>query len=224
MNIAGASNLQFALESLCHAFEDEYGIASNMVVQSSGMLTAQIMEGADYDIFLSANMQFPEFVFENNLALSSPEVFARGSLILWSNRLFSGINTALLTTDSIRHIAIANPETAPYGKAAQEYLHHSGIYDQISNKLVYGSSLSQTNQFIYSGAAEIGFTSKSLMLAKSIPETRWVSLDNSFYSPIEQGLVLLKNGEFHNEAKAFRDFLFSERGREILTNFGYELP
>jgi molybdate transport system substrate-binding protein len=124
----------------------------------------------------------------------------------------------------IDHIAIANPETAPYGKAALEYLQNKGYYDLMYDKLVYGSNISHSNQFVYSGAAAIGFSSKSVVYSPKINKAAWMPIDPTLYAPIEQGVLVIKNEAFKTQAEAFHAFLFSAKGKEILTNFGYELP
>lgn len=224
LTIAAAANIQFALEALCEAFTVESSILCRRVISSSGMLTAQIMEGATYDVFLSADMSYPEYLFKNGQGVSAPEIYAFGALVLWTNQEHLKLTIPLMLSDSIKHIAIANPETAPYGKAALTYLKNSGIYEAIQDKLVFGSSISQTNQFVYSGAADLGFTAKSVVYSPKITAENWIEPDTNLYLPIEQGILLLKNGSLNKEAQAFRKFLFSQKGKEILTNFGYQLP
>jgi molybdate transport system substrate-binding protein len=223
LTIAGAANIQFALEALIDSFEIESGITCRSVIGSSGILTAQIMEGADYHVLLSADMYYPNYLFKEGKGYS-PENYAYGNLILWTKDEHINLKDSFLFEDNVEHIAAANPETAPYGRAAIEYLKNSGLYDFVYDKIVYGSSISQTNQFIYSGAAEVGFTSKSVIFAPNANIGTWLPVDAEYYTPIEQGMLILKNDQFKSQAEAFRDFLFSKKGSEILTNFGYELP
>ena len=118
---------------------------------------------------------------------------------------------------------MANPKTAPYGRAAEEVLKKKGIYEPLKTKFVYGESVGQTNQFIISYVAEIGFTAKSIVLSLNMKgKGNWKDVDTELYSPIKQGVVLLKNRNVHLEgAKKFQQFLFSDKGKEILNKYGY---
>ena len=120
-------------------------------------------------------------------------------------------------------MALANPTTAPYGRAAVEVLKHYGVYESLEDKYVFGESIAQTNQFIISRAADVGFTALSVVRATGIPDSgRWKELDPDTYQPIAQGVVIIDQDHGNPEnALAFRDFLFSETGRGILTKFGY---
>lgn len=221
VRIATAANMQFAIDSLAKNFTLKTGIPSQSVISSSGKLTAQITAGAPYDIFLAADMKYPKVLFEKGLTANQPKVYAKGKLILWTLKDSISPSIAYLETDKINHIAIANPETAPYGAAAMEVLKHYQLGQKLKNKLVFGESIAQTNQFIHSEAAEIGFTSLSTIKApKLMNKGRWIEIDTNLYPPIEQGIVILKN--HHKDADQFYDFLFTEEARNILNHFGYE--
>jgi len=155
ITIATAANMQFAMEELITAFTDKTGIPCTMVVSSSGKLTAQIIAGAPYDIFVAADMKYPQEIYEKGLAQRPPKIYAYGTLVLWS--LLDEVIPSLpiLEENIINHIAIANPKTAPYGKAAKMILEEKGIYNTLEEKLVFGESIAQTNQFILSKAVEI---------------------------------------------------------------------
>ena len=128
-------------------------------------LTAQIKQGAPFDIFVSADMKYPQDLFESSFSKEPPWVYALGKLVLWSKgRKLESVRSALQDS-GVQHIAIANPMTAPYGKAAKEVLVKYHLWDEIQPKLVFGESISQTNQFIQSGAADFGFTAKSIVMA-----------------------------------------------------------
>ncbi len=224
LTIATSANMQFAMEALIRTFSQETGIACATIISSSGKLTAQIKEGAPFDLLVSANLKYPRELFESGLATAAPEVYAYGKLVLWTALENRVLALDKLSDSSIRHIALANPKTAPYGMAAQEVLEHYNYVAALKEKLVYGESIAQTNQFILSKAADMGFTAKSVVLSPSIlGKGQWMEVDSELYTPIEQGVVLLKNrGGQKEEAAAFYKFLFSDRGREILTNFGYQ--
>lgn len=223
--IAAAANMQYPMKDLVKTFTEKTGIECETVISSSGILTAQIREGAPFDVFVSADMKYPSALFKDGYTLSAPEIYAYGKLILWTLDKRLDPSLELLTSDRIRHIALANPKTAPYGMAAMEVLERTGIFEKVQNKLVLGESISQASQFVVSGAAEIGFTARSVVLSAELEDQgKWIEVDEKYYAPIAQGVVILKGRKkrIHQAAK-FHDFLFSEKGKEILDKFGYSV-
>ncbi len=225
ITIAAAANMQFALEELVQKFTRDTGIPCNLVIGSSGKLTAQIKEGAPYDIFVSANMKYPKEIANSGLAVIEPKVYAYGKVVLWTSDPNLAPDMLHLADDKIIHIAIANPRTAPYGMAATEILQRYNLYDSLQHKLVYGESIAQTNQFISSGAAEVGFTAMSVVLSPKLKgKGQWVAIDPELHAPIAQGIVVLKGSETRKkQAKAFHTFIFSPAAQKILSNFGYSV-
>lgn len=222
--IACASNVQFAMEELCKEFEKENSIKTSIIVASSGKLTAQIIEGAPYDIFVSADLKFPNKVYSEGKGFRKPEIYAYGQLMLISINPAISVDLNFINNEKIKHIAVANPKTAPYGRAAESVLHYYNLYEGLEKKLVYGESVSQTNQFISTGAAEIGFTSYSSLSAFPKPNN-YLLIDPDVHSPIEQGAILIKNTAKNDlDAEKFYLFLFSQKAREILIKYGYQLP
>jgi len=221
--IAAAANTQFAIRELTHAFEQKTGISSNLVISSSGKLTAQIKEGAPYHLFVSANMKYPEELYQSGLCVQKPKVYAYGQLVLWTHQKNDQLSMESLQADAVRHIAIANPKTAPYGEAAVEVLNHYGIFAAVQDKLVYGESISQTNQFILSGTADLGFTAQSVVMSPELlGKGTWIKLDTAGYSPIKQGVVVLKKRkEKIEDAQQFYDFLDTPSATQILKKYGY---
>jgi molybdate transport system substrate-binding protein len=226
ISIACASNVQFAMEEICREFEKEHDLSTSLIIASSGKLTAQIIEGAPYDIFVSADMKFPNEVFKQGFAFAEPQLYAYGQLALVSTKSAMKADLHNLENPKINHIAIANPKIAPYGIAAEQVLRHYGYYEKIKDKLVFGESISQTNQFISTGAAEIGFTSYSSVKAfKNKDITYFSTFEEGSYSAIEQGVVQIKHSKKDpREAKMFYLFLFSEKAKEIFKNYGYKIP
>ena len=225
LTIATAANMQYAMAELMEVFTAHSGYPCHMVVGSSGKLTAQILEGAPYDVFVSADIKYPEVLADAGITLGLPIVYAEGKLVLWSADLKS-VTWELLSDPNIQHIAIPNPEIAPYGRAAKELLTGRQLWDSLVPKLVYGESVAQTNQFIASGAAIMGITSESTVMAP-INKNRgsWQALDNANYEPIEQAMVLMKSTpEIEAQSEAFRDFIKSAQGKEILLKFGFTIP
>ncbi len=225
ITLAVAANMQFVIGELTQTFQEQTGIACELVISSSGKLTAQIAEGAPYDVLVSADMKYPNEILSKGLAATPPKVYGRGKLALWS--MVEGFTPSLesLTDETVKHIALANPKTAPYGIAAVEVLKNHQLLDKVENKLVYGESISQTNQFITSRSAEVGFTSLSVVLSAEMKgKGNWIALDIRLYPPIEQGVVVIqrKDGPV-DQAKKFYDFLSSEEARKVLTAYGYEV-
>lgn len=226
LTVAVAANVQPAFEEIQAVFEKKTGTVIKPVIGSSGKFVAQIENGAPFDVFLSADTQYPEALAQKGLTLGEPKVYAHGTLIIWT---LSGINLsqglAALSAHSVQKIAVASPETAPYGRQAINALKNSGLYDQIKDKLVYGESIAQVNQFITSQAADVGLTAKSVIFAPNQKEKGiWVEVDKASYEPIAQAAVILKHAETHasETAQTFFDFLFSETAQEIFKKYGYD--
>lgn len=226
IRIATASNMQFAMRGLVEQFTSETGIGCDVIVSSSGKLTNQIKAGAPYDIFVSADMKYPEELYKNGLTYEQPKVYAYGKLVLWSTDSLREPSLEMLKEAQIKHIAIANPKTAPYGRAAMQVLEYYDLKKTLTNKLVFGESISQTNQFISSNAAEIGFTAKSIVLSPSMKnQGKYMEIDEKAYDKIEQGIVRIKRRDSENRAaKNFYDFVLSSQAQEILGTFGYSAP
>jgi molybdate transport system substrate-binding protein len=227
LRIAVAANAQFAAKALKKDFMEQSPFKIDLVVSSSGKLTAQIMQGAPYDIFLSADMKYPERLYKKDKALNKPQVYAYGKLVLWTMENMSWKKRLkVLLNHSIKTIAIANPGTAPYGVASIEALKNSGIYDAVKSKIVFGESIAQVNQYALSGAADIAFTAKSVVESPALKHKgKWIEVPERIYKPIKQGAVILKYAKKDNykAAKAFYKFLFSKKGKSILEKFGYKI-
>ncbi len=225
ITIAVAANMQFAMKALTHTFAKEAGIECDLVISSSGKLTAQIKEGAPYDLFISADMKYPDVLYKAGLAIQKPEVYAYGKLVLWSMDSSIKPSLSILKSNRIKHIASANPKTAPYGVATIQVLKRDGLFNSVKSKLVYGESISQTNQFIISRSAQVGFTAKSVVLSPEMKgQGNWIELDPESYSPIAQGVIIIKRTQKEEaNAQKFYNFLFSQEAKEILKNFGYSV-
>lgn len=218
--IATAANMQFAMAQLTQIFTQETGIACEVIPASSGKLTAQIAAGAPYDVFVSADLAYPATLCKKGYALDTPKTCAFGQLVVWFRK---GQKPEQLHHISPKHVALANPETAPYGKAAKQTLQALGLDSLWQSKLVYGESISQVNQFVSTGVADMGFTAKSAVLHLS-HKGAWRAIPDSLYSPIRHGAVVLKGGRAKRvHARQFYDFLFSQKAKEILHKFGYSV-
>ncbi|MCB0577800.1 MAG: molybdate ABC transporter substrate-binding protein [Phaeodactylibacter sp.] len=229
ITVAVAANVQFAMEELEKAFEQESGIGADVVISSSGKLSAQILQGAPYSLLISADMKYPEALAQAGKAAGTPRIYAYGSLVLWTlnNTIELQPTPDFLLAETVRKIAIANPRTAPYGEQAVNYFKYYGVYDAVQPKLAYGESIAQTNQYIMTGAVEAGITAKSVVLSPDMKsEGKWVELPGEAYRPIEQGVVITSYGQKNHplESRQFFDFLFSERAQRIFKKYGYSLP
>ena len=228
LTVAVAANVKYVFDELKTEFKKSSGIDVNGVFASSGKITAQIKSGAPYDVFMSADMEFPQALYTEGLAVAAPKVYARGVLVLWTLQpldLTQGL--AVLTNPAVKKVAMANPKLAPYGEEAMRALMHFKLRSAVESKLIYGESISQVNQYIDTQAVEVGFTAKSVVLAPQMQgRGKWIEVPRESYQPIEQGIVLLKNSNGANAlaAKQFMEFMASAQARKILQNFGYLLP
>lgn len=228
VTVAAAANVSYAMEALKKDFESIHpDIHPRIIIGSSGKLTAQIRSGAPYDLFLSADLKYPLALYQEGLAVFKPVIYANGSLaLLCSKRCDISKGLQLLKESSVSKVAIANPKTAPYGKAAVEALRNAGLYDELRSKFIYGESISQT--LIYTlNAADAGIVAASLLYSPKISRFHegrdWIKLKSSLYRPIRQGMVLLKNARNKKEAEEFFKYIQSNRAKHILEHYGYEV-
>ena len=229
INVAVAANVSYAIDELKAQFKKTNpNTKVRITLGGSGKLTAQITHGAPYHIFMSANMKYPNSLYQNKLAITKPIIYAQGSLAYLSNKKqnFSK-GMALLQDKNIKKIAVANPKTAPYGKATFEALKNSKIYDTIKKKFVYSESISQTVSYTIL-ASDIGFIAKSSLFSPKMKRFKknihWKDVDSQLYTPINQGIVILKKGINNNDVKAFYNFILSNKAKNIFKQFGYIVP
>jgi molybdate transport system substrate-binding protein len=226
--VAVAANVQYAFDDLRAAFQQETGHEVRAVYNSSGKFTAQIMNGAPFDVFLSADMAYPKTLHKAGFAAAAPKPYAYGSLVLWTRK---DINLAdwqrLLAGPAVRKLALANPRTAPYGREAMRILAYYKLDTMLEGRLVFGESIAQVNQYIHSGTVDLGFTAKSVVLSPELKgQGKWIDLPRESYEPIAQGAVILRHGKENNPALAqrFYDFLYGPKARAIFMRYGYLLP
>lgn len=226
INIAVAANVSYVIEELVKQFNITNPDTKIVVtLGSSGKLTAQIKNGAPYNIFMSANMDFPQSLYDEKIAITKPIIYAQGGLVILSSKEIdfkNGLN--ILKNEELSKIAVANPKTAPYGIATKEALEKANIYEDIKNKFVYGESISQTVVYTVT-AANIGIISKSSLFDRNMSSYKenvnWIDIDSSLYTPIDQGIVMLNNAKDNKEAKAFYEFILSQNAKEIFRKYGY---
>lgn len=226
IKVAVAANVSYAMDELLKAFYVKHPHTKVQVtLGSSGKLTAQIKNGAPYTLFMAANMKYPEALYREKIAVTKPIVYAQGSLAYLSKKkqdYSKGIT--FLQGKNIHRIAVANPKTAPYGKAAIEAMERGGVFETVKEKYVFAESISQTVTYALT-AADIGFIAKSSLYSPKMKHfqegVNWAAVDTGLYTPINQGIVILKNGAENPEVKAFYDFVLSGKAKEILKSYGY---
>ncbi len=224
LTIAIAANVQFAMDSLVSTFRCETGVSCQVIIGSSGKLTAQIHQGAPYDIFISADMKYPKTLYRNGLTNGKPKIYAYGQLALWASIDTPSLSVNLLSNDQIKHIAIANPEVSPYGLASVEIFKHYGLYDVLKDKLIYGESIAQVNELINLRVVDAGFTAKSAFVSgKMTQRGQWLVVAIDSYTPVAQGVVRIKRNHITDiyYIEKFYQFLFSKQTQHIFQVYGY---
>ncbi len=228
VSVASAANLMYVLPELKTKFMQTHPSARlRFTISGSGKLATQIERGAPYDIFLSANTAYVQRLYNDNKTLKKPKVYAKGALVLLSSKerdFTKGLR--LLTSKEITKIAIANPKTAPYGKASVEALKNGALYDSVKDKFVFAESISQTLLYTLK-AADIGLVAKSALYAHSLRRLKknknWKEIEAKLYTPIKQGAALLLPAKENKDAKDFYEFLFSDEAKTIFEKFGYKV-
>ena len=231
ISIAAASDLKFALDELVTEFHtNQTAVRVKVTYGSSGNFFAQLQNKAPFDLYFSADIAYPKKLAEAGLALDTNVfLYAVGRIVVWAPKQ-SPLDVRKLGTQSVvapaaKKIAIANPQHAPYGAAAVAAMKSLKVYDQAAPKLVYGENIAQTAQFVQSGGADVGIIALSLAIAPQMRNAGnyWeVPLDA--YPRMEQGGIILNWTRDAKAARAFRDFVLGEHGREVLKRYGFFLP
>ena len=229
ITIAVAANVSYAIKPLVKAFHQTHPKSHvNVILGSSGKLFAQISHGAPYMLLMSADMKYPKKLYAHGMTTTQPMVYAQGALAILSQKKRDYCAEIFVLKDAdIKKIAVANPKTAPYGVATMEALKNARMYKTLKKKFVYAESVSQTLLYATS-VADIGIVAKSSLFAPQMDKyheaVHWSEIDKSLYNPIDQGIVILTQGKGNGEVKAFYDFMFSKKAKEILNAYGYEVP
>jgi molybdate transport system substrate-binding protein len=223
LKVAIAANLQPVIKDLQKDFKKRTGI--DIISGSSGNLTAQIRNGAPFDLFLSADTNFPETLHKSGFALKKPVMYASGVLIICSTQNLNFTTwDKLLLTANIKKIAIGNPAIAPYGKAAEQTLKQAGIYEKVKPKIVFGEGITQVNTYITTGVVQAGFTTLSLVKDAANKTALYYKLINpKTYTPIQQGMVLLKHAQHNTKAEKFYQYIMSPDAKNIFKAYGYHV-
>jgi molybdate transport system substrate-binding protein len=213
LRIAAAADLQPVLPSILLEFLTETGVHAEASYQSSATLATQILNGAPFDVFLAADLGFPQRVIAAGLAEETePVVYARGTLVLWARKdgRFHSLSMDSLNDPALKSVAMANPEHAPYGRAAKATLEHLGLYKGLKSKLVIAENIAQTAQYVESGNAELGLISLTSAVTPRLRASgQYVLVPADTYSAILQGVVIVKRPSGTQAAHRFLDFLAS---------------
>lgn len=220
LQIAAASSLAGAFETLGAAFTKKTGTKVSLILSSSGKIAQQIREGAPYDVFASANVRFlNDLESSGDIARGSTSVYARGRLAIWVKSGTAPTDLSALASGKYEHIAIANPEHAPYGVAAKQALEAQGVWSKVESHVVRGSNVRQAMQYVESGNAEVALIAHSLALHGG---GSFELVPASMHAPLEQGIGIVARSKKASEAQAFIDFLMSPEGTKLLEPFGLE--
>jgi len=229
ITVAAAADLQFAFQDVAAHFQKDTGKNVKLIFGSSGNFFTQIQNGGPFDVFFSADIDYPKKL--EAAGLTEPGTlyqYATGRIVLWvrnESKLDLGHGLGVLLDPTIRKIALANPEHAPYGRAAVAAMKHDNVYDKISNKFVLGENISQAASFVASGSADIGIVALSLALAPAMKQNgRYVEISADAYPPLEQAAVILKSSPQKGLARQFIDFLKTSPILELLRSYGFSVP
>jgi molybdate transport system substrate-binding protein len=228
LNVAAAADLQFAMQDITARFQKETGKMVSPTYGSSGNFFQQIQNGAPFDVFFSANLDYAKKLEDAGLTVPGTYyAYAKGKLVIWvPNESKIDLNSGLkaLLDPSVKKIAVANPEHAPYGKAAVAALEKENIYEKAKDKLVLGENISQAASFVVSGAADIGIVALSLALSPNMQgKGRYADIPVADYPPIEQACVILKSSKNQEEAKEFVSFVKTPAITNVLKLYGFEV-
>lgn len=224
--VAAASDLQFVMPQLAQQFEKKIGVKVQVTFGSSGNFFAQIKNGAPYDMFFSADVNYPRQLQDAGFVEPGTLYhYASGKIVLWA-RKDSGVDvsqgSSVFLKADIHKIAIANPDHAPYGRAAVAALQKEKLYQKIADKLVLGENVSQAAQFVETGSAQVGIIPLSLALAPALAsQGKYSEILQADYPPIEQGCAVLQSSKHKFAARQFLEFVKSPEGRDLLSQAGF---
>jgi len=228
--VAAAADLSTALQEIAAAYEKKTGVRVKLSFGASGALTEQIQNGAPFDLFFSADMDYPrQLIAAGQADATSLYQYAVGKLVLWvppdSPLDVEHKGAEVLLDPSVKKIAIANPQHAPYGRAAVAALKHYGLYDRAADRLVLGENVSQAAQFVESGNAQAGFVALAHALTPGMKGkgTYW-EIPGGAYPPLLQGVVVLSHSRHKKEGAGFLEYIKTKESAAVLREWGFSLP
>jgi molybdate transport system substrate-binding protein len=228
ITIAAAADLQSAMQDVAARFQNETGKTVKLIYGSSGNFFQQIQNGAPFDMFFSANLEYPKKL--EAAGLTEPGTYyqyAKGKIVIWVPKdskldLSSGLHS--LVEPSVKKIAVANPQHAPYGQAAVAAMQKENVYDKVKDKFVLGENISQTASFVISGSADVGIVALSLALSPNMKDRgRYAEVPVSEYPPIEQACVVLSSSKNKETARQFLLFVKTGAVSDILRSYGFDV-
>jgi molybdate transport system substrate-binding protein len=229
VRVAAAADLKFAMTELAEQFEKQTGTKVDVTYGSSGNFFSQLQNGAPFDVFFSADIEYPKKLEAAGLAEPGTlHEYAMGRIVIWTpadakvDVVKEGWKALL--DERVQKIAIANPEHAPYGRAAVAAMEKAGVYNQVKAKLVYGENISQAAQFVQSGNAQAGIIALSLAISAAMKDGKSWEIPAEMHPTIDQGAIVMKNGRNKDTARAFLEFVKSEAGRALLAKNGFAAP
>jgi molybdate transport system substrate-binding protein len=228
ITVAAASDLQFAMQDVAARFEKETGKTAKLIYGSSGNFFQQIQNGAPFDMFFSANLDYPKKLEAAGLIEpGSFYAYAKGKIVIWVPKqskldLSSGVQALL--DPSIKKIAVANPQHAPYGQAAVVAMQKENIYEKVKDKLVLGENISQTASFVVSGSADVGIVALSLALSPNMKDKgRYAEIPPDEYPPIEQACIIVGSSKNKEIARQFLSFVKTPAVADVLRSYGFDV-
>jgi molybdate transport system substrate-binding protein len=228
ITVAAAADLQFVMQEVGARFQQESGKTVKLIYGSSGNFAQQLQNGAPFDMFFSANLDYPKQL--ETAGLTEPGTFyqyAIGKIVVWvpnESKLDVSSGLKALLDPSIKKIAIANPQHAPYGKAAVAAMQKENIYDQVKDKFVLGENISQTASFVASGSADIGIIALSLALSPNMKDKgRYTEVPAGDYPPIEQACVIMRSSKNKSAAEQFQKFIQTPTIKDLFQKYGFAL-
>jgi molybdate transport system substrate-binding protein len=228
ITVAAAADLQFAMQDVGARFQKQTGKEVKLIYGSSGNFFQQIQNGAPFDMFFSANLDYPKKLESAGLAVSgSYYQYAKGKIVVWvpnESKLDLSSGLQVLMNPSIKKIAVANPQHAPYGQAAVAAMQNENIYDKLKDKFVLGENISQTASFVVSGAADVGIVALSLAISPNMKDKgRFAEIPAAEYPPIEQACVILSSSKNKETAKQFLSFIKTAEVADTLRTYGFDV-
>ena len=229
ITVAAAADLQFAMQDVAAQFQKQTGKEVKLIYGSSGNFFQQLQNGAPFDMFFSANLDYPKRL--ESAGLTEPGSYyeyAKGKIVVWVPKesaldVSSGLHALL--NPSIKKIAVANPQHAPYGQAAVAAMQKEGVYDRLKDKFVLGENISQTASFVVSGSADVGIVALSLALSPNMKNKgRYVEVPASDYPPIQQACVILRSSQNKDTAGQFLAFIKMASVADTLKRYGFDVP
>ena len=227
--MAAAADLQFAMQDIAARFQKETGKSVKVIYGSSGNFFQQLQNGAPFDLFFSANLDFAKKLEAAGLTEpGSYYQYASGKIVIWvpnGSKLDLSSGLQALLDPSIKKIAVANPQHAPYGQAAVAAMQKENVYEKVKNKLVLGENISEATSFVVSGAADVGIVALSLALSPNMKDKgRYVEVPSADYPPIEQACVILGSSKNKETVRQFLAFFKTAATSQVLSSYGFDVP